>query len=77
MSVTHVCKNCVFWEDLSKDIYTPSEFGECNIATSSNGEPKNLETLAYATDYESYYANFRTKANFSCNQFKQKDSEAP
>lgn len=65
------CSRCQHWEppsprpDINGNI---DPFGECGRASSSLGRPDDPETLAFASDMESYGAALRTKPAFSCSQ---------
>ena len=56
------CQDCIMWKTREKG------WGVCTLASSSNGEPNLPQTYAYASDYESYQAEFKTHHTFACNQ---------
>jgi hypothetical protein len=51
------CKTCGWWKE-----------GRCDRAKSKHGSPVEEQEAkkAYASDYESYQATFRTAADFGC-----------
>lgn len=69
------CRDCKFWdkEDVFVTNETHSQFGECKITRSDDGEPGEAATLAFARDTEAYHAALMTSPDFGCVMFKAKE----
>lgn len=78
------CGTCVHWEEpdeFMQEFYKPDggpegpAWGHCLLARSVDGEPKNLNTLAFALDSEEYSARLNTRADFGCVQHEPKEKQ--
>ena len=58
------CGQCRHWTPDPRQ----QNWGQCELARGYDGAPEQPQTLAYATDIESYSASLRTHANFGCIQ---------
>lgn len=78
------CGSCEHWrkledflQEMCKDgaggTATDPDWGYCDLAEGHNGAAVN-KTRAFASDYESYAAGLRTRADFGCVQHKPKEA---
>lgn len=72
------CKDCKYWEEYKpdEDDYVDEQWlgwGDCLLTKSDMGLPANSDTLACATDKESYKAVLQTRPLFGCIQFQPKE----
>jgi hypothetical protein len=76
------CDGCRYWVspdhpgDVECSFYEAGRFGYCKIACSKNGEPENRRQLAFAIDYGEESAHLRTKPEFSCSQWQEKEARS-
>lgn len=66
------CKDCRHW--YTHPCVKEKNIGSCQLATSSDAQPDNPSTLAWAEDTEQYSAWLNTKPEFGCVQFEEKES---
>ena len=67
------CRECSHWEMLPRDSYqVPKGWGQCERASSEDGEPTSEGTKMFAYDASSYRAGLWTAPNFGCVEFKGK-----
>jgi hypothetical protein len=66
--MTGLCRDCSFWEQESFPI--KPAFGRCALSGTSDGEPVEERSLAFARDSEGWAAYLATHETFGCVQFE-------
>jgi hypothetical protein len=62
------CETCRFWERYGK-----TERGECNLATTHDGEPDCPGAAMRARDYDMYAAWLETKQDHYCAAWEERE----
>ena len=62
----NTCETCKWWDS---SFINHRDCGICRRHGSSGGYPDCPDTLAYASDSESYGASFKTSPLFACNEW--------
>jgi hypothetical protein len=69
------CQHCRWWSE--RAVTCDDSFGTCTRAHSTNGQADHPDSLAFASDTESYNATFNTRPDFGCIQFEPHPATLP